>query len=439
VAVILVDARKGLLTQTRRHSYLVSLVGIRHVVLAVNKMDLVDYDEERFDAIRRDYEAFAAPLGFGSIAAIPISALKGDNIIERSQSTSWYTGPTLMNHLETVAVADDAGSHPFRLPVQWVNRPHLDFRGFCGTIASGTVRPGDPVQVTASGRSSRVARIVTMDGDLQVAVAGQAVTLTLEDEIDISRGDLLASPAALPAHSARIEANLVWLHEDALEPGRSYLLKSGSGVIPARVEAVGHRVNVNTLEQEPGGTLELNGIGVCRLVLDRPAAFDPYGDNRGTGSFILMDRLSNATVAAGMFIAPLAEERQRTIPLELRVKEASPAVVWIDGPDNNDTMVAAREVEAELREQDQRTFLLAAGELQQGLNRDLDDGDGVEAARRIAEVARLLADQGLTVLVAAPLHDAEAVRAILADKALREIRLPRDWDITSGLLAELAA
>jgi len=307
VAVILVDARKGLLTQTRRHSYLVSLVGIRHIVLAINKMDLIDFDERKFEAIRRDYEQFAAPLGFASIAAIPISALGGDNIIEASANTPWYNGPTLMHYLETVQVEDDRREKPFRLSVQWVNRPHLDFRGFCGTVASGTIRPGDEVRVASSGRTSRVARIVTMNGDLAEAIAGQAVTLTLEDEIDISRGEMLAAPDLPPLHTRHLQAHLVWLHDEPLKPGRSYLVKTASALTPGRVTSLKYAVDVNTLEQKPASTLGLNEIGVGLLELDRPASFDPYRQNRDSGSFIVIDRFSNATVAAGMVIAAAPE------------------------------------------------------------------------------------------------------------------------------------
>jgi sulfate adenylyltransferase large subunit len=304
VAVILVDARKGLLTQTRRHSYLVSLVGIRHIVLAVNKMDLIDFDQQRFDSIVRDYEQFAASLGFAaSIAAIPISALNGDNIIDASDNTPWYHGPTLINYLETVRVEDDTRNQLFRFPVQWVNRPHLDFRGFCGTIVAGAIRPGDELQVVSSGRTSRVARIVTMNGDLAEAVAGQAVTLTLTDEIDISRGDMLAATDAPPRLSRHPEANLVWLHDEALQPGKIYLVKTATAVTPGRVTRVQFAVDVNSLEQKQAPTLGLNEIGVVRLELDRMVAFDPYRQNRETGSFILIDRFTNATVAAGMVIA----------------------------------------------------------------------------------------------------------------------------------------
>ncbi len=324
VAVILVDSRKGLLTQTRRHSYLVSLVGIRHVVLAVNKMDLIGFDRRRFESILADYGQFAASLGFASITAIPISALGGDNIIEPSANTPWYTGPTLMEYLETVQLEGDNRHQPFRMPVQWVNRPHLDFRGFCGTVAAGTIRPGDELRVAASGRTSRVARIVTMDGDLPEATAGQAVTLTLEDEIDVSRGDVLTAPDAPPIHARHPEAHLVWLHDEPLQPGQIYLVKTAAAVTPGRITRVEYAVDVNTLEQKQAPTLGLNEIGVARLELDRPVAFDPYRQNRDTGSFILIDRFSNATVGAGMVIAAAPLESE-TVPVTEFVAGASEA------------------------------------------------------------------------------------------------------------------
>ncbi|MRR39075.1 sulfate adenylyltransferase, partial [bacterium] len=302
----------------------VSLVGIRHVVLAVNKMDLIDFDEGRFSDIVRDYQEFAAPLGFASITAIPISALNGDNIIEASSYTPWYQGPTLMNYLETVQVAEERAAEPFRLPVQWVNRPHLDFRGFCGTIAAGTVRPGDEVLVAASGRTSRVARIVTMGGDLPEAVAGQAVTLTLTDEIDISRGDMLTAPAAQPRLSRHPEAHLVWLHDTPLVPGQVYLVKAGTAVTPGRVTRVQYAMDVNTLEQQQVPTLGLNGIGVVRLELDRAVALDPYRQNRETGSFILIDRFTNATVAAGMVITTAPLESPETQSADTDTGEDTP-------------------------------------------------------------------------------------------------------------------
>jgi sulfate adenylyltransferase subunit 1 len=308
VAVILVDARKGLLTQTRRHSFLVSLVGIRHIVLAVNKMDLIDFDQQRFEAIRQEYEQFAASLGFGDITAIPLSALSGDNMIDPSANTPWYHGPTLMSYLENVPIEGEDRDKPFRMPVQWVNRPHLDFRGFCGTIASGVVRPGDELLVASSGKISRVTRIVTMNGDLPEAVAGQSITLTLADEVDISRGDTLAAPATPPLYSRHPEAHLVWLHDEPLQPGQIYLIKTATSVTPGRVTALQYAVDVNTLEQKQQPTLGLNEIGVARLELDRPVSFDPYRQNRHTGSFIIIDRFSNATVAAGMIITAAPRE-----------------------------------------------------------------------------------------------------------------------------------
>ncbi len=312
VAVILVDARKGLLTQTRRHSFLVSVVGARNVVRASNKLDLMGFEACTFAAFRQDYEQFAAPLGFKSITAIPLSALNGDNMIEASTNTPWYTGPTLMNYLETFQVAGDNRAQPFRMPVQWVNRPNLDFRGFCGVIAAGTIRPGDELRVAESGRSSRVARIVTMKGDLPEATAGQAVTLTLTDEIDISRGDMLTVPDAPPIHARHPEANLVWMHDQPLQPGQIYLVKTATAVTPGRVTAVQYAMDVNTLEQKQVPTLGLNEIGVVRLELDRPISFDAYSQNRDTGSFILIDRFSNATVAAGMIITAVPMEAHKT-------------------------------------------------------------------------------------------------------------------------------
>ena len=296
LAVILVDARKGVLQQTRRHSYIVSLLGIRHVVLAVNKMDAVGYGHEVFEAIVAEYRDFAHRLGFEEVTAIPLSALKGDNVTEPSERTPWYYGPTLMQHLESIEIEEDRQHRPFRLPVQWVNRPDQDFRGFAGAIAAGTVRPGDAVRVLPSGRQSRVARIVTRDGDLDLAVAGQSVTLTLEDEIDVSRGDVLAVADSPPGVADQFQATLVWMHEDHMLPGRPYLMKIGTRTVNASVTDLRHRVNVNTLEHTAARHLELNEIGVCNLSTDRPIAFDPYEDIRETGAFIFIDKLTNDTV-----------------------------------------------------------------------------------------------------------------------------------------------
>jgi len=394
-AVILVDARKGLLTQTRRHSYLVSLVGIRHLVLAINKMDLVDYSAARFKALEKEYRLFAASLGFETITSIPISALEGDNVIERSLRTPWYDGAPLLEHLEALPLVDRAAEQPFRLRVQWVNRPHLDFRGFAGTIAAGRVRPGDQVVVTSSGQTSRVARIVTLDGDLDEAVAGQAVTLTLDDEIDISRGDLLAAPTAPPAHGERLRARLVWLHEEPLQPGRSYLLKAGATTAPVQIRAIEHKVNVNTLQQEAGSALQINEVGVGELVLGKALSFDRYRDNRATGNFIVIDRLSNATVAAGMIEEVLPTTKATD------TDESKSAILWLTGSAARE---AAIQIGQNLDHLGRAPRHLDATDLRAGLNCDLDWSPAalVEESRRLLEVARLLAATGQSVLVSAP-------------------------------------
>ena len=405
VAVILVDARKGLMTQTRRHSYLVSLVGIRRVVLAVNKMDLVDYSADRFEAICKEYQLFASGLGFKEITAIPISALEGDNVLHSSERTPWYDGPALLEHLETVQVEDSAASRPFRLPVQWVNRPDLDFRGFCGTIVSGTIRPGDAIVVSSSGQTSRVARIVTMGGDLPQAVAGQAVTLTLTDEIDISRGDLLAAPEQRPAQSDQLEAHLAWLHEQPLAPGRSYLLKTAAGSAPAQVRQVKHKIDVNTLQQQSAETLELNEVGLCQIAVSKSIAFDPYGDNEATGSFILIDRLSNATVAAGMIDRALSgkpSEGQRRLPLDkadrAALKGQQPKIVWFSAPLEETTSELPQRLESRLHSLGRHTCLLDGETLRATLGGTLGDEAHLQ---RVAEVALLMIEAGLIVLVVA--------------------------------------
>ncbi|PLX94440.1 MAG: adenylyl-sulfate kinase [Desulfuromonas sp.] len=408
VAVILVDARKGVLTQTRRHSFLVSLVGIRKIILAINKMDLVDYDAERYETICDEYREFAKDLGFEEIACIPISALKGDNVIERTDVTSWYDGPTLMEYLETVQVSDRQTQLPFRLPVQWVNRPNLDFRGFSGTIASGTVRPGDEVIVPASGQKSHVERIVTMDGDLDEAMAGQAVTVTLTDEIDISRGDLLASPEARPSYADQFEAHLVWMHEETLLPGRSYLLKCGATTVPAQISDLKYKINVNTLIREPGKTLDLNEIGVCNLTLSKSISFDPYKENRGTGNFVLIDRMTNATVGAGMIDFPLRRATNihwQSIDIDKKsraeLKGQKPRVLWFTGLSGAGKSTIANMVEKKLHSLGKHSYLLDGDNVRHGLNRDLGftDADRVENIRRVAEVSKLMVDAGLVVLV----------------------------------------
>ena len=437
-AVILIDARKGMLTQTRRHSYLVSLVGIRHVVLAINKMDLVDYSAERYNEILAEYETFATELGFDSITAIPISALEGDNVIDRSANTAWFNGPTLMEFLETVDVDDATDNRPFRMRIQWVNRPNLDFRGFCGTIASGVIRTGDDIVVTSSGQKSRVARIVTMDGDLPVARAGQAVTLTLEDEIDISRGDLLAQPNELPDNSDRFDTKLVWLHEESLLPGRSYLIKSGSTTVQARVTSINSRIDVNTLQPETGGSLALNEVGLCSIQTDRPIPFDPYNQNRSTGSFILIDRYTNATVGAGMIDAASTPSTDRegtggNVDREARsVRKGQQAkALWLSSAAAVDRAAIATAVEQQLHRHGEHTYLLN-DETLRALNSDLDTtAGGQETIRRAAEVARLMVDAGLVVLVAiesAAQQDLDNLRSSFAADTLVEIRLGETSD-----------
>jgi bifunctional enzyme CysN/CysC len=408
LAIILVDARKGLLTQTRRHSYLVSLLGIRHVVLAINKMDLVGYDRSVFETIEADYRAFAAQIGLTDITFIPMSALKGDNVTDRSDAMPWYHGPTLMAFLETVPVEDHTAAQPFRLPVQWVNRPDLDFRGFAGQIAGGTVRPGDRIRVLPAGTTSTVERIVTFDGDLPEAVAGQSVTLTLADEIDISRGDLICA-ADSPAEVAdQFEAHVVWMGEDAMLPGRPYLMKTGTRVVGLTLGHPKYRVNVNTLEHVAANTLELNEIGVCNISLDRPIAFDAYDANRDTGGFIVIDRMTNTTVGAGLL--HFALRRSQNIHWQaVQVDKAArselnghaPRVVWFTGLSGAGKSTIANIVEAKLHAAGVRTYLLDGDNVRHGLNRDLGftDADRVENIRRVAEVAKLMVDAGLVVLV----------------------------------------
>ncbi|MGN6487222.1 MAG: sulfate adenylyltransferase subunit CysN, partial [Devosia sp.] len=300
LAIVLIDARKGVLTQTRRHSFILSLIGVKHVVLAVNKIDLVGYDADTFNAIEAEYRGFAGDLGFESLVAIPVSALKGDNILGPSAATPWYGGPQLVPYLESIEVATDRTQKPLRFPVQWVNRPNLDFRGFSGTVASGTVKVGDDLLVAASRKPAKVARIVTMDGDLSEAVAGEAVTIVLDREVDVSRGDVLAHPGQVPEFSNQFQARLVWMNEEQALPGRSYLLKLGTQVVPASITTLKYRTNVNTLEESAAKTLEMNEVGTVTIATDRPIAFDSYRTNGATGSFILIDRISNATLGAGV-------------------------------------------------------------------------------------------------------------------------------------------
>jgi len=408
LAIILIDARKGVLTQTRRHSYLVSLLGIRRIVLAINKMDLVDYSQQLYGEVEHAYREFAARIGLTDIVAIPVSALRGDNVIERGAGMPWYQGPTLLAHLETVPIPDQIDAQSFRMPVQWVNRPNQDFRGFAGLIVGGAVRPGDTLRVLPSGFTSRVARIVTADGDLPQAVAGQSVTLTMEEEIDISRGDLLAAAAAPAGVSDKFEATIVWMSDEPMLPGRPYLLKCGTRTVTAAVAQLRYKVNVNTLEELAARQLELNEIGLVNLNLDQPLGFDPYTRNRDTGGFILIDRINNSTVGAGMLQAALrpaqnvhwqaldVDRGNRSV-----LKNQKACVLWFTGLSGAGKSTIANLVEKKLFGMGRHTYLLDGDNIRHGLNRDLGftDADRVENIRRVGEVARLMTDAGLIVLV----------------------------------------
>ncbi len=407
LAVILIDARKGVLTQTRRHSYLASLLGIRHVVVAVNKLDLVGYSEDVFARTEADYRAFAAEIGLESVVCIPISALSGDNITETSPNTPWYTGPTVVSYLELVEIADDAHTGPFRMTVQWVNRPNLDFRGFSGQIVGGAVWPGDRVRILPSGRESTVAGIVTYDGNLEHAAAGQSVTLTLTDEVDVSRGDVIAEAGDPPGVADQFEAHIIWTAEQEMLPGRPYLLKLGARTVGVAVDRPKYKVNVNTLEHTAARTLDLNEIGVCNIHLDRPIPFDPYRENRDMGGFIVIDRFTNNTVAAGLLHFALRRadnihwqvlEVDKTSRAAL--KGQRPALVWFTGLSGAGKSTIANLVERKLHQEGRHTYLLDGDNVRHGLNKDLGftDADRVENIRRVAEVAELLLDAGLIVL-----------------------------------------
>jgi bifunctional enzyme CysN/CysC len=408
VAVILVDARKGVLTQTRRHSYIVSLLGIRHVVLAINKMDLMEYSQKTFDDIVTEYREFARQIGLTNIVPVPLSALRGDNILERSTRMPWHQGPTLMEYLESVEIEDDLQNKPFRLPVQWVNRPNQDFRGFAGTIASGTIRRGDTVRALPSGRTSRVTRIVDYERDLETAVAGQSITLTLADEIDVSRGDVLAAADSPPAVSDQFQATIIWMHDEPMLRGRPYIIKLGTRTLTGSITTPRHKVNVNTLERLAAKQLELNEIGVCNLSFDRPVPFDAYADNLETGGFILIDKLSNDTVGAGLLNFALrraenihwqALDVNKTARSSLKGQRA--CVLWFTGLSGAGKSTVANLVEKRLHALGRHTYTLDGDNVRHGLNKDLGftDADRVENIRRVAEVSKLMVDAGLIVLV----------------------------------------
>ena len=433
VAVILVDARKGLLTQTRRHSYLVSLLGIRRVVLAVNKLDLVDYSREVFERIRDEYLPFGREIGLQEIVCLPLSAVRGDNVTTASPRTPWYDGPSLLTYLETVEVDDEVRRGPLRLLVQWVNRPDQSFRGFAGPIVGGTLRPGTRVRALPSGRESVVTRIVTKDGDLDDAVAGQSVTVALADEIDISRGDVLAAADAPPELGDQFEAHVIWMSEAPMLPGRPYLMKIGTRTVGATVTKPKYKINVNTLEHLAAPTLELNDIGVCNLHLDQMVPFDPYTLNRDTGGFILIDRLTNQTIGAGLL--HFALRRSQNIHWQaLEVDKAArtalnghrPCVVWFTGLSGAGKSTIANLVEKKLHALGRHTFLLDGDNVRHGLNKDLGftAADRVENIRRVAEVARLMVDAGLIVLVSfiSPFRDERRLaRGLVADGEFCEV------------------
>ncbi|QUM71256.1 sulfate adenylyltransferase subunit CysN [Sphingopyxis granuli] len=434
LAVILIDARKGVLTQTRRHSFLAHLLGIRHIVLAVNKMDLVGYDKAVFDRIALAYRAFASEIGITNFTAIPISGFKGDNITALSPNTPWFKGPALIEHLESVDVggaADEA--KPFRMPVQWVNRPNLDFRGFSGQVASGRVAPGDAIRILPSGKTTTIGRIVTMDGDLSEAVAGQSVTLTLDDEIDCSRGDVIAAADAPPEAADQFEATLVWMADEAMIPGRAYWLKLATQSVSATVQAPKYEINVNTLDHLAAKTLDLNGIGVVEVSTDRPIVFEAYADNPTLGGFILIDKLTNATVAAGMLHFSLRRAQnvhwQATdIDREMRadLKNQRPALLWFTGLSGSGKSTIANLVEKKLHRMNRHSFLLDGDNVRHGLNKDLGftEADRIENIRRVGEVAKLMTDAGLIVITAfiSPFRaEREMVRAMLPEGEFIEI------------------
>ncbi|HNK46790.1 MAG TPA: sulfate adenylyltransferase subunit CysN [Pseudomonadota bacterium] len=433
LAILLVDARKGVLTQTRRHSYLVSLLGIQKVVLAVNKMDAVDFSEEVFLAIAKDYLAFAQQIGLSDVLAIPLSALKGDNVTSLSERTPYFRGPTLMEYLETVTVEENLSHKPLRMPVQWVNRPHQDFRGFSGLIASGTVRPGDRVRVMPKGVVTEVKGITTYDGDLPSAVAGQSVTLTLRDEVDVSRGDILVDAASPPGVTDQFQATVVWMHETELLPGRPYLIKLGTSFATATVSALKYKVNVNTLEKLAARTLSQSEIGVCNLSLDRALAFDSYADNRDTGGFILIDRMTNNTVGAGLIHFALRRADNihwQAIDLnkEARAlqKGQKPCVLWFTGLSGSGKSTIANLVDKQLYAQGRHSYILDGDNVRHGLCKDLgfSPSDRVENIRRVAEVAKLMVDSGLIVLVAfiSPFRaERQLARSLFAEGEFLEI------------------
>ena len=457
LAVILVDARKGVLTQTRRHSFLAHLLGIRHIVLAVNKMDLVGYDKAVFDRITLAYRAFASEVGITNFTAIPISGFKGDNITALSANTPWFKGPALIEHLETVEIGGTADeAKPLRMPVQWVNRPNLDFRGFAGQLASGKVKPGDAVRILPSGKTTTIDRIVTLDGDLDEAVAGQSVTLTLTDEVDCSRGDVIAAADAPPETADQFEATLVWMADEAMIAGRAYWLKLATQSVSATVQAPKYEINVNTLDRLAAKTLDLNGIGVVEVSTDKPITFEAYADNKTLGGFILIDKLTNATVAAGMLHFSLRRAQNvhwqaGDIDRDMRanLKNQRPALLWFTGLSGSGKSTIANLVEKKLHRMNRHSFLLDGDNVRHGLNKDLGftEADRIENIRRVGEVAKLMTDAGLIVITAfiSPFRaEREMVRAMLPEGEFLEIFIDTplaeaEWRDVKGLYKKARA
>jgi bifunctional enzyme CysN/CysC len=439
VAIILVDSRKGLLTQTRRHSYICSLLGVRSIVLAINKMDLIDFSETSFNRLVADYLEFAKKLGLNTITAIPLSGRYGDNVVNRSKLTPWYRGPTLLEHLESLELADPVAG-ALRFPVQLVCRPDSDFRGFSGKIVGGSISAGDRVVIASSGRETNIARIVTFDGDRKRATTGESVTLVLEDEIDVSRGDMIVDPHARPAVADQFACHILWMDEEPMLPGRSYLLRCGTKIVPARITTLKYSVDINSLERRPGRTLTLNEIGFCNLSTSSPIAFDSYEDNRYTGSFILIDRHSNATAGAGMISFPLRratnihhQEHLITKTQHAALKRQMPIIVWFTGLSGSGKSTIANLLEQSLHAHGYHTFLLDGDNIRHGLNRDLGftDADRVENIRRVGEVAKLLLDAGLIVICCfiSPFRaEREALRELVQPREFAEIFIDTPLD-----------
>ena len=442
LAVILIDARKGVLVQTKRHSFLCHQLGIKNLVLAVNKMDLIGYDQAKYDAIIENYRKFAESIGIENFTAIPISGLAGDNITSQSENTDWYDGPTLMQHLEAVEVRSDANlAKPFRMPVQWVNRPNLDFRGFSGLISTGSVKPGDKVRSLPSGKTSTVKSIVTMDGDLEEAISGQSVTITLEDEIDCSRGDVLAAADSPPAVADQFESTIVWMDEEPLVVGRAYWMKLGTQMVSVTVAEPKFEINVNTMDHLAAKTLELNSIGVSEITTDRAIVFDPYSENRALGGFILIDKLSNRTVGAGMLHFSLRRAQNvhwQAVDItrddHAAMKNQKPRVLWFTGLSGSGKSTIANEVEKKLAIMNRHTFLLDGDNVRHGLNKDLGftESDRIENIRRIGEVAKLMTDAGLIVLTAfiSPFRaDRRLVRDMMGEGEFIEIHVDTPLEV----------